>query len=296
MDIKFANNASSRLLDNIDDESTSFSILPDSGALFPTLEAADDYFMITVVNPGDATYEIMKCTGIRGDLLTVERAQEGTIARAFPQNSIVDNRLTAKSIEKILNDADATGTNPGRVTIASPDDIQDGINNLAAITAANAWVCMVPPGSIIPYYGAFDDDGYVYDSKSRQVRTDWHRCDGTYGTPDLRDKFILSEGNEYTRGSTGGDVEYEITGSVGEHKLTIDEMPKHIHNVNGTHDFWYGTQHSFTVSAGTWNSASGKNSTDYMGGDKAHTHPITISAPSKIIPPYYVLSYIMKIK
>ncbi|MDA8639368.1 hypothetical protein N9L31_00195 [bacterium] len=34
----------------------------------------------------------------------------------------------------------------------------------------------------------------------------WAVCDGTYGTPDLRDKFVLGAGGAHAANSTGGGL------------------------------------------------------------------------------------------
>jgi microcystin-dependent protein len=32
----------------------------------------------------------------------------------------------------------------------------------------------------------------------------WYLCDGTHGTPDLRDRFVVEAGSSYAVGETGG--------------------------------------------------------------------------------------------
>ena len=47
----------------------------------------------------------------------------------------------------------------------------------------------------------------------------------------IKDKFILSSGDAYANGSTGGvaEIEYTPSGAVGGHSLSVPELPKHIH-------------------------------------------------------------------
>ena len=91
-----ANNASARLATSVTVEDLAIQLATGEGAMFPT-PSADDYFMITVFEQtGDAfNMEIMKCTHREGDVLTVERAQEGTSAAAFSVSGRVENRFTA---------------------------------------------------------------------------------------------------------------------------------------------------------------------------------------------------------
>ena len=91
-----ANNASARLATSVTVEDLAIQLSTGEGAMFPT-PTAGDYFMITVFEQtGDAfNMEIMKCTHRDGDVLTVERAQEGTSAVAFSVSGRVENRFTA---------------------------------------------------------------------------------------------------------------------------------------------------------------------------------------------------------
>lgn len=48
----------------------------------------------------------------------------------------------------------------------------------------------LPTGMIVEYYGSTIPNG-------------WHLCDGTSGTPDLRDKFTITVGPDHPFKSTG---------------------------------------------------------------------------------------------
>lgn len=65
----------------------------------------------------------------------------------------------------------------------------------------------VPQGSIIPWYGdkANIPDGFAL-------------CDGTKGTPDLRNRFFVGAGSNYALGDTGGEDQVTLTGTqIGNH-------------------------------------------------------------------------------
>lgn len=299
MDIKFANNASSKLVDNIEEDTVTFSILPDTGVLFPILEQPTDFFKITVVDPGTGDFEIMKVTDIQGDRLTVDRGQEGTLAKAFPQNAIVENRLTAQSIDVILNDVDASSTTAGRIRVATEEEVMNGTATDCALTPANSGFLKVLRGTIVAFSGQVDDDGFVIDGATGKSREDWHICNGKYGTPDLRDRFIIGAGNDYFIGSSGGSTSYTFKVEVGSHALTIDEMPEHFHRCGQDVDppWKFGDAFVYKNNSGSWQTHSNwKSSTDKQGKGKPHTHTTSVTTPDKILPPYYALIYIMKIK
>lgn len=299
MDIKFANNASSLLLDNIAENTTAFAIFPDTGALFPDLIQPTDYFKVTLVNPGDGSWEIVKVTRKDGDLFTVERAQEGSTAKAFPQNSVVENRLTAGSIEHILNDSEATGTEAGRIRRATAAEVALGVSEDSAVTPATLAGVLPLVGSILAFSGSFDDYGYPINPKTGQSNLAWHICDGTENTPDLRDRFIMCAGPKYQPHTTGGNEEVTPVADVKETVLTVDQMPRHVHNVNcatAGMGQYFGTPHSSRGHDATWSSMRwNSKSTDWQGASKPHKHEITVDK-FNLKSPYYALSYIMKIK
>jgi len=98
MGLKLANNAVSRLAASVSNSDITFALSPGSGALFPSLSAGD-WFPLTLTDAA-GNQEITKVTARSSDTLTVERAQEGTAARAFGANTRVEFRMTKAAYEE----------------------------------------------------------------------------------------------------------------------------------------------------------------------------------------------------
>jgi hypothetical protein len=89
-------------------------------------------------------------------------------------------------------------------------------------------------------------------------------CDGTNGTPDLRNKFVVGAGDTYIVGAAGGTVQHNHTAS----------QASHFHNLATGGDI-----------------AAGTDITDVTNGV---TPAITVDNADNL-PPYYSLCYIMKL-
>ena len=92
----------------------------------------------------------------------------------------------------------------------------------------------------------------------------WHLCDGTSGTPDLRDRFLIGAGDSFAPGATGGATTHT-------HTFTGDG---HTHLVQAGSDIQSGAQWAVSM---TTDQATG--TTD----------------PGSSMPTYYALAYIMKL-
>ena len=76
-----------------------------------------------------------------------------------------------------------------------------------AITQGGTSAGFVPRGVIVMWSG-------------EKIPQGWALCDGSNGTPDLRDRFIVGAGNAYEVNATGGCEKVA---------LTVQEMPTHYH-------------------------------------------------------------------
>ncbi|MFQ5456441.1 MAG: hypothetical protein ACE5EA_09625, partial [Nitrospirota bacterium] len=166
--------------------------------------------------------------------------------------------------DSITRDSELTPA-PGKV-------LTSDINGLAI------WQSPIPSGVIVMWLGSITD-----------IPEGWALCDGTNGTPDLRNRFIVGAGDAYGVGDTGGSISHDHGGATGDHTLTIDEMPPHRHTF-GMHNWDEDGVVMPDRSGAAQRQAS--PATDPTGGGQPHNHPI---ASSDHRPPYYALAYIIKL-
>lgn len=93
-----ANNATSTLAASITNSATTISVQTEDASKFPEVPAGD-WFPVFVLDAAGNS-EIMRCTARAGAILTVERGQEGTIAKPFASGSRIEIRLTSAAIDQ----------------------------------------------------------------------------------------------------------------------------------------------------------------------------------------------------
>lgn len=138
MSLILGNNCTARLANALTDTATTLAVGVGEGAKFPLLGAGDWHpLTVTKISSGITVIEIMRVTARTGDVFTVERAQEGTVASEFSPGDRVELRFTAAayagSIEPIAQavtqaqeDVDAA---VARVD-AAISDAETTVNNL----------------------------------------------------------------------------------------------------------------------------------------------------------------------
>ena len=125
----------------------------------------------------------------------------------------------------------------------------------------------------------------------------WALCDGTNGTPDLRNRFIVGAGKSYAIGDKGGAATVA---------LTISEMPSHTHTGTAaedsghTHDVTMAGMDKYYAKGGGTTIRALSTQTYTSSSSGAHTHSMAINntgsnAAHENRPPYYALVYIMKV-
>jgi microcystin-dependent protein len=147
----------------------------------------------------------------------------------------------------------------------------------ALFNAINQGSSALPAGAIIMWSGS-----------ASQIPTGWAICDGSNGTPDLRDRFIVVAGGNYTAGNTGGTNTNDLN-----HSHTVNN---HTHHIDVT----------FTNCTGDCKDGADDGSKDVGSDDHGHhliadtqgSSPGTSASLSSAVenrPPYYALNFIMKL-
>lgn len=101
---KFSNNATTTTTARISDTDTSLTVASGTGTLFPVL-GTGDYFKATLQDTNN-NFEIVKVTARTGDIMTIERGQDGTLAVPFAANSRFELRVLASSTQEYLDSID----------------------------------------------------------------------------------------------------------------------------------------------------------------------------------------------
>ena len=203
-------------------------------------------------------------------------------------------------------DTFATATNATLTSLdARLDTIEPQIAAMAGFT--------VPQGLIAMWSGAVAN-----------VPAGWALCNGSNGTPDLRDRFVIGAGGTRAPGATGGAASgttssagaHSHSGATGGTALTTAQMPAHTHagttSTVGDHTHGYlsidtagtgttnvaGPSFGFgqTLPAGAHNhtfatdsAGGGQTHNHTIGSDGAHTHTVDT------LPPFFALAFIMKL-
>jgi hypothetical protein len=140
----------------------------------------------------------------------------------------------------------------------------------------------------------------IWSGSTGSIPSGYVICDGTNGTPDLRNSFILGAGNTYAVGQTGGSTDAIVVSHT--HTATSTSTvtdPGHFHTPSGGGQF--RTINSSLAQGGGYTGSFGSSdpqtSTATTGITVATTTTNTSAGTSGTnanLPPYYALAYIMK--
>jgi hypothetical protein len=199
----------------------------------------------------------------------------GTIANANPIVLDAAGRvpqeiwlLTGYSYKFVLQTANA-------VLIQTLDNIYPILQNAPASAPA------VPTGGIILWSGS-----------TGSIPATWYLCDGTNGTPDLRNSFIVGAGSTYAVNATGGAADAIVVSHT--HTASVTD-PTHTHATSpGTSLVGTAQQNAPGGAVANPGTPSTLSIVAASTGISVTNATAGVSGTNANLPPYYALAYIMK--
>ena len=212
-----------------------------------------------------------------------------------PLATYTDNTATVANANPIVLGSDGRpadeiwltyGYNYKFVLKTADDSTIQTYDNLYGIIGVQPTVgATIPAGLIAMWSGSIGS-----------IPSGWYLCDGSNGTPNLADRFIIGAGSTYAVNGTGG---------VSSVTLTTNNMPAHTHTATSTDS---GHTHALSPSSILGISSAGGGS--YFGGGTQAVSGLSVSTGTanitttnasagsgtsfSILNPYYALAFIQK--
>jgi microcystin-dependent protein len=177
-----------------------------------------------------------------------------------------------------------TGTPLAPTANAGTNNTQIATTAFATAAAAAAF----PVGGIIMWSGSI-----------ASIPSGWALCNGSNGTPDLRNRFVVGAGSTYAVDATGGSADAIVVSHTHTATSTVTD-PGHVHT-KADQTIWYeqgeGGSSVQTLSLqGSSNTRSYSTASASTGITVSTTNASTGSSGTNAnLPPYYALAYIIKL-
>ena len=278
--VLFSNNAVTSLASYISSTSTTMTLVTGTGALFPEIKkGSGDYFYVTVLDTS-GSFEIVKVTARTADICTIVRAQDNTKALNFPQGSTVEQRVTAASLNDIVNTLidniraipssiypvgsiymSLNSADPATLFGGSWDKLEDG---RVLIGANSTYAAGTVGGSFTHTLTTSELPAHTHSGSADVAGAHTHNR----GTMEITGSFVSSDHGElYSSGAYAGQAKGAFTSTLTNVNNVRDDG---LHGGNCV-------RHSFVASNG-WSgetSSSGNHthelSVDKTGENKAHS-------------------------
>ena len=143
----------------------------------------------------------------------------------------------------------------------------------------------IPTGMISLWYGSIGS-----------VPAGWYLCDGSNGTPDLRDRFIVGAGSTYSVNATGGSADASVVAHT--HTATSASTvtdPGHLHTWGAVPSNTTGSNsRSYREGGADGNQNTSTATTGITVATSTTVNSAGVAGTNLNLPPYYALAYVMK--
>jgi hypothetical protein len=136
----------------------------------------------------------------------------------------------------------------------------------------------VPSGGIIMWSGSI-----------ASIPSGWFLCNGSNGTPDLRDRFVVGAGSSYAVAASGGSKDSIVVSHT--HSASVTD-PGHAHTLRQGYSYGGGgSNYPVTDDGDQFSTMQSDTSTT---GISVGISTVGSSGTNANLPPYYALAFIMK--
>lgn len=157
------------------------------------------------------------------------------------------------------------------VSVAEGSTAVSDVNNLIRIVTSQIRAAF-PTGIITLWSGSVAN-----------IPDGWYLCDGTNGTPDLTDKFVVGAGDAYAPDDIGGEASVTLTASQIASHTHIINPPNTTSTAGGNHNHGGSTgaggNHSH---GGSTSNAGSHNHGGSTGASGGHNHTYNYSRSRKV--------------
>lgn len=244
------------------------------------------------------------------DTVTVKNTTgTGVAIAAGAKKFVFNNGTNVVLATNVSLAADVSGTLPvanggtGAATLTSNNVLlgngTSAVQFVAPGTSGNlltsngtTWTSAAPPAS-----GLVTGMIMLWSGSVASIPSGWALCNGSNGTPDLRDRFVVGAGSTYAVNATGGSANAIVVSHT--HTATSTDSG-HQHNQNTRSASFFGSSDGLAAGG----SFSGQAELNVSGGrltDSASANISTSisttgsSGTNANLPPYFALAYIMKL-
>jgi microcystin-dependent protein len=203
-----------------------------------------------------------------------------TVVTTTGTQTLTNKTLTSPTI----NTATVAGGTINNTPIGGATPAAGAFTTLSSTSAPSfAGGAIVPTGGIIMWSGSI-----------ASIPSGWALCNGSNGTPDLRDRFVVGAGSAYAVNATGGSADAIVVSHTHTATSSVTD-PGHTHAPGAGTAFV--TQGNGAIRGAGGDTGTSANTASATTGVTVATTVASAgsSGTNANLPPYFALAYIMKL-